>query len=137
MFNKFLKGKHNVIVNEFLLTYSNKDKYFIRTKPWDWLSKKEIYVMSKIDGKPTMITMDFWAQEIFLDADGQITVSEMINVACNQYLKSKTPIPEKLDFVLIQELEHMITQLKIIEFRDQITQLPQNINLPISQQAGT
>lgn len=133
MFNKPLKGENSVIVHQFLLTYPNKDKYFVRTKPWGWLNQKEIYVMSKLDGKPTMITMDFWAQEIFLDADGQTTVAELINMACNQYLKSKIPIPDKLDFVLIQELEHMITQLEMIELRDRETKLPLNIKLPLSR----
>ena len=53
-----------------------KNKYLVRLKPWDWLTKTEIYIMSKRDKKPAMITMDPWPQEIYLSANGQITVSE-------------------------------------------------------------
>ena len=136
MFKNLFNKKPVVFQAENLDTYPNKDKYFIRIKPWDWLDKKQIYVASKINDEPTMITMEFWSQEIFLDADGQITVSQFIDIACKQYVDSKMPIPDKLDSVLIDLLEDLVNEVKFVEFRDGKTGLPENIRLPMSKQVS-
>lgn len=134
MFKKFFKKKNTDKVR-FLIMESSplKDKYFIRIKPWDWLNKEQIYVASKIEDKPTMITMDFWAQEIYLDADGQITVSELLEIAAKQYIDAKMAIPDNLDLILISELESLVNELKIVEFTDVKTTIPLNISLPMSK----
>jgi len=134
MFKKFFKRK-NTHTMRFLTLESSplKDKYFIRTKPWDWLNKEQIYVASKIEGKPTMITMEFWPQEIYLNADGQITVSELLQIAKKQYLDANMFIPDGLDSILISALESLVNELEIVEFRDVKTTLPSNIFLPISK----
>lgn len=134
MFKNFFKKKNTDKVR-FLIMESSplKDKYFIRIRPWDWLNKEQIYVASKIEGKPTMITMDFWAQEIYLDADGQITVSELLEIAAKQYIDAKMAIPDNLDLILISELESLVNELKIVEFTDVKTTIPLNISLPMSK----
>lgn len=116
----------------FIQTYENKSMYFVRTSPWGWLNKEEIYIPKNIDGNPTMITLDFWSQEIYLDATGQITVSELIEVACKQYIASGMDIPEGIDQLLVESLESLIYDLKIVEFSKEKKQLPQNIKEPIS-----
>lgn len=132
--NLFNKSKASVPDLNYLPTYSNKDKYFVRLKPWDWLNSKQIFVASKIDDKPAMITMDFWPQEIYLDADGQLTVSELINLAVKQYQDSKMEIPENLDKFIIEELERLVNESELVEFRDEKTILSVELALPMSQQ---
>jgi hypothetical protein len=119
--------------HSFLDAYARKAMYFVRIKRWDWLNEKQIYVADKIDGKPKMITMEFWAQEIYLDANGQITVEELILTACQQYKKSKMEIPPNIDKVLIDCLESLVFEEKIIAFKEKKTALPKNIELAISK----
>ena len=76
MFN-FLKKKKDLPEFDFIKSYSEKGKYFARVKNWNWLNSEQISLMEKdSDGKIKMITMDYWPQEMFLDADGQKTISE-------------------------------------------------------------
>lgn len=132
---KKLFGKKVILPQlHYLSNYVNKDKFFVRTAPWDWLNKKEIYIASKIDDKPAMITMDFWPQEIFLDANGQITVAELINIACEQFIKSSIEIPQNVDEYLINELEKLVSKLQIVEFRDNKEELGERVDTPMSKQ---
>ncbi|WP_316836305.1 hypothetical protein [Pedobacter nutrimenti] len=135
MLDKFFKGKE-VSVPHFQSLESSllKDKYFVRTKPWDWLKEEEIYVVSKLDGRPTRIIMDFWPHEIYLFADGQITVSELIHIAARRFIIGREPVPEDLDAALLDSLEGLVNELKIVELKDIQTDLPLNIELPISRQ---
>jgi hypothetical protein len=134
MFGKFFKSKKKRREFDFLNSYKNRDKYFVRTKPWDWLNEKEIYLPMTIGEKPTMITLDFWSQEIYLDATGQITVAELVDLACKQYTDSNMDIPEELDKALIESLESLVNELHIVDFTDGRKQLPDEIELPISRQ---
>jgi hypothetical protein len=120
----FSKREYARIDYTNLQNYSNKDKYFVRLKPWDWLSEKEIYVTSILNDKPTMITMHFWSQEIYLNANGQITVTELFSIAEKQYLDCRMDVPKDLDLALIDSLEGLENELKIIEFIDKKTELP-------------
>lgn len=134
MFGKLFNFKKDKSV-EFntIKAYVNKDKYFVRTKSWDWLNEKQIYVANVLNNKPTMITMEPWPQEIFLDADGQITVSEMVELASKMYLDSNMPIPPNLDQIIIDELESLVFELSIIELKDTPTTLPPNLLNPMSE----
>jgi len=118
----------------YLQTYENKDKYFVRTATWDWLNKKEIYVVKKQDNQLSTHTMDFWLQEIFLDANGQITVAELIEIACKQFRDSNMKVPANVDEYLIGELDRLVNELNIVEFKDQKTELPDLFNQPMSKQ---
>jgi glutaredoxin-related protein len=119
---------------KFLAAYPKRDKYFVRLKPWDWLSEKEIYIPMKVNNKPSMVTYDFWSQEIYLDATGQITVTELVEIATNQYKDSEMDIPENLDKILINILESLVNDVKVIEFRDSKTALDKKVDKPISKQ---
>lgn len=134
MFKKLFGKKVISPQLDYLSTYVNKDKFFVRIAPWDWLNKKEIYVAFKIDDKPAMITMDFWPQEIFLDANGQITVAELISIACEQFIKSNIEIPKNVDEYLINELEKLVNKLQIVEFRDNKEALTEKVDIPMSKQ---
>ena len=118
---------------DFIESYSNRDKYFARTKPWDWLNEKQIYVSDKVDGKPKMITFEFWPQEIYLDATGQITVRQLIEVAKQQYLDSNMRIPRNLDKIIIECLDSLVHELKIVEFSDNKITLRPEIEKPMSE----
>ena len=117
----------------FIESYPNRDKYFARTKPWDWLNEKEIYVAGKVDGKPKMITFEFWPQEIYLDANGKITVRQLIDVAKQQYLDSNMSIPKELDKIIIECLDSLVHELKIVEFSDNKINLRPEIEKPMSR----
>jgi hypothetical protein len=138
MFNRFFKSKAKILPTfSSIGEYVNKDKFFVRTKPWDWLDKKQIYVASILNGKPTMITMEFWPQEIFLDAEGQITVSELLELASKQYIDSNMDVPKNLDVVLIDSLNSLANELEIIEFVDSKITLEYKLAVPMSKQLET
>ena len=134
MFKKIFKNKTDLNQHSFLTNYANRDKYFVRIKPWDWLNEKEIYVTDKVDGKPKMITFGFWSQEIYLDSNGQITVSELIDLTCKQYADSNLKVPVNIDKDIIEALESLVNNLKIVEFKNNKTPLPKEVDLPISKQ---
>jgi hypothetical protein len=114
--------------------YANLHKYFVRLRPWDWLNEKEIYVIDKVDGKPKLITFEFWAQEIYLDATGQVTVREFLDIARKQYRDSNMAVPAGIEKELVSILENLAYELKIIEFKDEKVQLQRTIELPLSKQ---
>ncbi len=134
MLNFFKKKK--IQIPEFLKIdgYQNKDKYFIRTAKWDWLNKEQINVIQKIDGKIKMMTMDYWYQEIFLDADGQKTIKENLDNMVKQFIDSKMEIPSELDEMLIEILDELENELKIVQLVDQKTELKMEFKLPLSKQ---
>ncbi len=73
----FLRKKKDVPEFEFIKSYSEKNKYFVRTKKWNWLNAEQISLFEKDPyGKVSMVTLDYWHQEMFLDADGQKTIFE-------------------------------------------------------------
>lgn len=132
--NLFNKKKVSMPVFPVLESSTLKDKFFVRTKPWDWLTQKEIYVAAKLNDKPTMITMEFWPQQVYLFADGQITVSEFVHASANRFIVTNDPVPELLDAALIEQLEILVNEMEIVELRDVKTDLAPNIQLPLSQQ---
>lgn len=135
LFKKLFSKREYAKINYVnLQNYPNKDKYFVRLKPWDWLNEKEIYVASILNDQPTMITMHFWSQEIYLDANGQITVTELFAIAEKQYLDCRMDVPKDLDLALLDSLDRLEKELKIIEFMDERTELPIDLQIPMSKQ---
>lgn len=63
-----------------------------------------------------MITMDPWPQKIYLDAIGQLTVSEYVNRVSQEYPKNQ--VPEQLDFIILEMLQGLINEEKIISLSD-------------------
>lgn len=118
--------------SDFIDNYPNRDKYIVRIKPWGWLNEKEIYVADKVDGKPKMITFDFWSQEIFLDANGQITVRQLIHTARQQFIDSKMSIPDNIEKELTEALDSLVSNLKIVEFSETKVNLRPELEKPMS-----
>lgn len=118
MFNFFRKQKE--IPNfRIIKNYSKKDLYFSRSKKWDWLNDKQIFLADNDSyGKIKMVTLDFWSQEMFLDANGQKTVTEYLTVLINQFQKNKMEIPTDLDAFMIETLESLNIDLNAIQFSD-------------------
>jgi len=135
MFSLF--KKKSIIVPEFkeISNYENKNKYFIRIKKWDWLNSDEIVIYEKDEkSKITTHTVDFWYQEIFLDAKGDYTVKEYLGILANQFIQDKKKIPEDLDVMLIEYLDSLEKELKCIEFLIGPKELDYEFKEPLSKQ---
>lgn len=76
--------------------------------------------------------MDPWPQLIYLEADGQKTVSEFVYDMASKYGK-KQPIPEQLDSTIIQMINSLLDD-KLIELSTESRKLPYYIDLPQSKQ---
>lgn len=120
----FFNKKKNIPVFDFIESYSEREKYFVRTKQWTWINSEQISLIEKDgDGKIKMITMDYWLQEMFLDADGQKTIAEYLHVLIDQFRKSKMKIPSDLDRFMVETLLSLKTDLNAIEFVDVPTEI--------------
>jgi hypothetical protein len=75
MFNLFKKDKKYPPF-ETLQCFEEKDKYFVRTAQWRRLNKQSITVTDPLG--PRMLTMGRWPQIVFLESDGQKTVTELV-----------------------------------------------------------
>lgn len=89
-----------------------KEKFFYRTKSWDWFTNDAIFVVA--ENSPTFITMDPWPQKIFLDATGKTTVSEYIYSLAKEYPRNQ--VPEKLVQMILDTLFQLNEKEKLIEF---------------------
>ncbi len=132
IFNKLLKKNKNIPEFEFIKSYEFKDKYFSRIKKWTWIKQDQISLMEKDEnGKIKMTTMEYWFQEMFLDADGQKTIAEYLNVLIEQFQKSKMDIPADLDVFMTETLWSLKTDLNAIDFTDRQVELEPEFKNPI------
>ena len=130
----FLKKKKDLPEFDFIKTFSEKEKYFVRVKKWNWLNSEQISLLEKdSDGKIKMTTMDYWPQEMFLDADGQKTILEYLNVLIKQFRDSKMKIPSDLDKFMVKTLLSLKTDLNAIEFSDSPTEIKVEYKNPIKE----
>jgi len=107
-----------------------KNKYFHRTEKWDWLSKEMIHVF---DSKsPRMITMDPWPQKIFLEALGKLTVRQYIDKVSKEYPKNQAP--EELDEVILEMLDSLINNEKIIALSEEPISIEKSILNPLTEE---
>lgn len=126
MFNIFRRKKEEAHRFEKLENSEWKDKYFVRTMQWDWLNETMIHVFD--NKRPRMITMDPWFQQVFLDAEGRKTVKEYVLWMADQYKKGQ--IPKELDETILKVISDLINDGRMIELKDQITILPEDIKEP-------
>ncbi|CAD0008110.1 hypothetical protein [Flavobacterium chungangense] len=132
MFNLF-KKQNEIPEFNIINKYSKKDMYFSRIRKWDWLNAEQIYISEKYSNeKVKMITLDYWSQEMFLDSDGQKTVSEYLQILINQFQKSKMKIPSDLDQFMIEILESLNTDLGAIEFSNKPITLRPEFEKPLT-----
>lgn len=130
---KFFKKKRLPQFN-FIKSYPEREKYFVRTKKWSWLNSEQVALLEKdFNGKIKMTTMDYWCQEMFLDADGQKTILEYLNVLTNQFRDSKMEIPSDLDRFMVETLLSLKTDLNAIEFIDKPTEIKIEFKAPIEK----
>ncbi|MFK7000230.1 hypothetical protein [Flavobacterium oreochromis] len=130
----FLKKKINLPEFNFIKSYSEKDKYFVRVKKWNWINTNEICLFEKdFNGNIKTITLDYWFQEMFLDADGQKTISEYLYILVKQFRNSKMEIPKDLDKFMIETLVSLKTDLNAIEFCETPTEIKIEYKNPIKE----
>ncbi len=116
-------------------TYQHKEKYFIKTAKWDWLNEEQIFLVQKDDKqKNKMTTMDFWPQEMFLDADGKTKIKDYLKKLIQQYKDSDMDVPPDLDEFMIENLESLESDLSAIKIVDQPTVTNPVYEIPLSKQ---
>jgi len=114
---------------KILESYKFKDKYFYRVCRWDWLTRDMIHVYDC--HQPRIITMDYWPQKIYLEANGKTTIAEFIHLLAAQY--PITQIPANLDIAIIEELEGLIDE-KLIQLSDSPILLEDSIMHPMTKE---
>lgn len=111
LFN-FLRKKKPVPRFELLESSAIRNRYFIRTASWRNLDKQHIVVTDPHG--PRLITLDPWPQIVFLEADGQLTITEYIHQLATQY---SGEIPLLLDKTALDEIDTLL-HYKIIALAD-------------------
>ena len=128
----FFKKKQEIPDFKEIKTYSQKDMYFVRTKNWTWVNKEQIALLEKSNNqKVKMITLEFWSQEMFLDADGEKTISEYLKVLIKQFQNDKMEVPPDLDLFMIETLTSLHKDLNAITFYNTSGQLQPEYKEPI------
>lgn len=103
-----------------------KDQYFYRTASWDWLNEDSIRVLDP--KSPRIITMDAWPQLVFLEANGQKTIEDLVLHMAKQYKK----IPNELDEVLLHQIDQLIKE-GLIALNGEKVKLNENFAGPIKK----
>lgn len=112
-----------------LLSPEIKGKYFYRVAMWDWLTEDMIHVMHP--GKPRMITMDAWPQQIFLEADGTKAFEAYIASTIGKYASGKAP--KELEPFLIRQLANLVEE-GIVALSDSPVMLAENVINPSTEE---
>ncbi len=108
-----------------------KDRYLHRTSRFMRVGK-ELKVLNS-DHNPSVIPMTPWEEHVFMRAVGDMTVSQMIRDIEAQY-KASQKVPENLDKVLLDLLEVLIKDRRIIELSETPVTLPYYLSMPIHLQ---
>ena len=112
MFNLF-KRKKGIPPFDVLEGYSQKDWYFVRSARWYPMGNSMITVIDP--HQPRLLTLDPWPQIVFLEADGQRTVSEFVHYLAGKY---SSAIPGDLDKAVIGEIVKL-ADYKIIQLSEE------------------
>ncbi|SFM86156.1 hypothetical protein SAMN05428949_1081 [Chitinophaga sp. YR627] len=116
MFSFFRKKpKSDTSSLDALAIYVNKDKYFVRVAHFMEMNYYQSTITVTDPHGPRMITMDPWPETIFLNANGKLTVREYIEETARAYNGN---VPALLDKCIIEELEKLVFELRIIELTD-------------------
>lgn len=126
MFGLFKKKNQEMPPFNDLNNSAWKGKYFVRLAPWDWLNREMIHVFDL--NSPRVITMDPWAQIVYLEADGQKTVHEFVYQMASKY-SADEKIPDELDKTILEVMESLLND-KLIELSDTKKDLPEHIKKP-------
>lgn len=112
-----------------LESYIYKDKYLCKKCKWDWINHDMIHVYDNKSGR--LITMDYWPQEIYLGANGQTTVSELVHFIASNYPSKQ--IPRNLDAAIIEELQVLLNE-ELIVLSDSPIQLDDSLLYPLTEE---
>lgn len=107
-----------------------RNKYFYRTQKWDWLTRDRIHVFDS--DSPRIIAIDYWPQCIFLEANGQKTVSEFVYFIASKYPKGQ--VPKNLDRVLIEQVSRLSKEEKLIALSEHSIVLDATILNPLTEE---
>ncbi|TYA74030.1 hypothetical protein [Seonamhaeicola marinus] len=130
MFGLFKRKPQELPKFEEIRTSEFGNKYFGRAKPWDWLNEEMIHVFDPSTAK--WITMDPWFQQIYLAAEGKMTLLEFaINIA-KMYSK-RQGIPEGLDTMLLAYFRQLHNDMKLLKLSLQPFELEKNHKLTMSE----
>lgn len=120
----FFKKKSKYPTFRLLWTFDKKDCYFVRNAEWGWLDKEHIFVTDNRSLKT--ITLEEWPQLFFLNANGQMTVTEYVRYIADQYT---TDIPDTLDHTIVYGLLELASQ-QLIKFTHNKQIVPQEFEQP-------
>jgi hypothetical protein len=107
-----------------------KNHYFFRTTQWDWLDEKSIQVFD--NHAPRIVKLDGWLQLIYLEANGQQTISEFLSKMAGMY-HEKEPMPANLDEMILSHVK-ALTEDRLMQTSSGKSTLPYYFDLPKSQQ---
>ena len=135
MLNFFNKRKGTSLSEfNFIKDFNEKDYFFGRTKKWKWINSEEIVLFDKdSEGNIKLLSLDYWLQEMFLDADGQKTIFEYLPILIKQFKDSKMEVPSDLDKFMIETLLHLKDELNVIDFYNSKIELNEEFKNPINE----
>lgn len=130
MFNLFKKKRIELPEFKELEESMFRNRYFIRIAMWDWMDSQTITVTDPQG--PRVFTMDAWLQTIFLEATGQMTVTEFTHSMAKKY-GSTSSIPDGLDRTILTELQKLV-DLKVVALLNEPKVLAYYLELPQGEQ---
>lgn len=129
MFNFFKKkAKPDAPSFSELASYANSDKYFVRVAQFREFDFEGCTIVVIDPNGPRLITMDPWPEAVFLNATGTHTVKEYIEATAKKYDGN---VPPGLDSYMINELEKLVYELRIVAFTDTPNALEPQYEKPI------
>ena len=121
MFNLFKKNKNARPAFSRLQEYINRDKYFYRVAQWRWLDSTRIAITDP--AQPRIITLDPWPQQVFIAAEGKMTIRGYVDYMADKY---NGEIPEHLDTTIINQIDSLMKE-GIIKLSDIAVEVPDDI----------
>lgn len=132
--NKLFNKRKTIPEFDFIKSYPHKNAYFSRSKKWNWLNSEQISLVEKEEnGKIKMTTMEYWSQEMFLDANGKTAIADYLTILIKQFQDNNMEIPDDLDIFMTETLWSLKTELKAIEFTDIPIELKEEFENPIKE----
>ncbi|MEP0263367.1 hypothetical protein [Dokdonia sp.] len=98
------------------------------------MNSEQISLIEKDEnGTIKITTMEYWPQEMFLDANGKTSIADYLTILIKQFQDSNMEIPDDLDVFMTETLWSLKTELKAIEFTDIPIELKEEFKNPIKE----
>jgi len=85
------------------------------------------------DHNPSVIPLSPWDTIVFLAANGNTTVGQLIRGTARQYRRQQD-VPENLDKVILDIIERMLKDFRIVELSDSPVELGYYLSMSIDKQ---